>query len=320
MADLAPENEFTTFIKKLPKVELHVHLEGAVSPEFWMTLIKKKGPNSSIPSLKELKQQFQFQTFNDFLNLYRDILFTFTSPLDFYELTHYFLHDLIKQNVRYCEVMMTPWFMQQQGIDYHEMMSEIDRAAKELEDKSEIEMKIILDGPRNFGNEVVREVFTTAMQDRTGRVIGVGLGGDEKNFPARLFKNEFEYARASGLEAIAHAGETDGEHSMLDAIELLKISRMGHCLGIKSSSKLEEMIMERQITLDLCPWSNVATGSLTSIEKHPLPDYLKRGYPITLNSDDPGIFNTTITREYQTMQRLHKPDKISIGCSFKKCG
>ncbi|MBU3914371.1 adenosine deaminase, partial [bacterium] len=103
------------------------------------------------------------------------------------------------------------------------------------------------------------------------------------------------------LEVVAHAGETDGEKSMVDAIELLKVSRIAHCLGIEKSSRLEEKILEEKITLDLCPWSNVATGSLSCIEDHPLPEYIKRGYSVTLNSDDPGMFSTSLKKEFETM-------------------
>ncbi len=293
------------FIRLLPKVELHVHLEGSVTPEFWLKLIKKHHPNGPCPTLEELMERFRFPDFQGFLEAFRDIVFSFHAPDDLYDLTRYFLAKAVKQNVKYCEVMFTPWFLVKRGIDFNEMMSEIDRAAKEIENESDIEMKLIFDGPRNFGNEAVREVFTMAMQDKTGRVIGVGIGGDEKTHPARLFPDEFDYARASGLHTIGHAGETDGVESMLDTIQLLKVSRIGHCLGIPESSKLEGIIFENNITLDLCPWSNVATGSIPSIEKHPFPDYLKRGYPITLNSDDPGIFNTNINKEFDIMLELY---------------
>lgn len=312
------------FIKALPKVELHVHLEGTATPEFWKKLLEKHNSLDPIPSLSELEKRYQFRTFLDFLEVFRDVLFSFRTPGDFYDLTVSFLNDLVKQNVRYCEVMLTPWFVAQRGIDYFELMAEIDRAAKEIEAEAEIEMKLILDGPRNFGPEVVKEVFDMAVADKTGRVIGVGLGGDEKNFPAEWFANEFEFARSHGLNVIAHAGETAGEASMLNAIEKLKVSRIGHCLAIPAKSKLENTIFENNITLDLCPWSNVATRVIDEIGDHPMFDYFSRGYPITLNSDDPGMFGTSITKEYQTMvdlyglsrQQLAQISKNAVNGSF----
>jgi adenosine deaminase len=292
-------------IQALPKVELHVHLEGAVNPAFWKSLLDKHNPTESAHSIAVLEKRFQYTSFIQFLDVYRDIVFSFKTPDDFYELTLHYLNDAVRQNIRYCEVMITPWFVVKRGIDYQEMMAEIDRAAKEVESAHDIEMKLILDGPRNFGKDVVKEVFDMAIQDRTGRVIAVGLGGDEKNFPAQDFAAEFEYARANGFHAIAHAGETAGEQSMLDAIKLLKARRLGHCLGIPKESKLEKLIEKEDITLDLCPWSNVRTKVINEIDDHPMFDYLSRGYPITLNSDDPGMFGNSLLIEYETMVDLH---------------
>ncbi len=292
-------------IKALPKAELHVHLEGTVSPVFWKALLDKHEPSESTPSLGDLEKRFQYKSFNHFLEVFRDIVFSFKDSSDFYDLTHHYLKSAVKQGIRYCEVMMTPWFVVQRGIDYHEMMSEIDRAAKEVESSTDIEMKLILDGPRQFGKEVVKKVFTMASQDKTGRVVAVGLGGDEKNYPAHLFIDEFNYARAEGLHAIAHAGETAGEQSMLDSIKLLKASRLGHCLGIPKNSELERMIFDEGVTLDLCPWSNVSTEVIDKITDHPMFEYLLRGYPITLNSDDPGMFGNSLIKEYETIANLH---------------
>jgi aminodeoxyfutalosine deaminase len=291
----------SSFVEGLPKVELHVHLEGTVTPEFWRRLLKTHQPKKRLPSIEELRKRFIFHSFKDFIIAMKDVMLSFRSPEDFYQLTKEYLVEAASHNVRYCELMCTPWFMERQGIDSAEIIAEIDRAAKEVEREKGIEMALILDGPRNLGNRVVKEVFETASKDRTGRVIGVGLGGDEKNNPARYFLKEFQFARSVGLKTIAHAGETDGEHSMVDAIQLLGVSRIGHCLGIQQSSELEELILEKGITLDLCPASNVATRCLSSIEQHPLPDYLKRGYPVTLNSDDPGFFNSSISTEFITM-------------------
>lgn len=295
------KDKSTQFIKFLPKVELHVHLEGSVNPAFMLNLLKQDSNENEHLTLVDVKERFEFKNFVDFIETFKEVIRLIRTPNDIYNLTNHFLDQAAEQNIRYCEVMFTPWFLTNKGMDFFELMAEVDRAAKEREKTAGIEMKLILDGPRNMGKKVVREVFTMAMKDKTGRVIGVGLGGDEQQFPAHLFIEEFEYARASGLKTIAHAGENDGEQSMIDAIQLLKVKRLGHCLGIKKNSELETMIFHNHVTLDLCPWSNVETGAINSIGAHPFCDYLKRGYPVTLNSDDPGFFKTTLNREYQTM-------------------
>lgn len=333
------------FIQKLPKVELHVHLEGTVTAEFWLSLIqnrsflkrfaanqgsfhKTKGvgakeyfrklqslcryyrkhffqfPFFSPYSLNHLAQRYQYRTFEDFLDTYGDILRSFNSVENLKELVKMHLLKSAKQNIRYCEVMITPWFFEKMGFDFFEMMDAMDEGANWVEKRENIQMKLIFDGPRNFGKSVVKEVFEAALKDRTNRVIGVGLGGDEINFPASLFKEEFEFARSHGLNVIAHAGETDGERSMEDAIEVLKAQRLGHGLSIRPNSRLESLICSKNITIEACPLSNIATGCLSEIKQHPLKGYLSRGYQVTLNSDDPALFNTSLNKEFYTAQKV----------------
>ncbi|MDH5561169.1 MAG: adenosine deaminase [Deltaproteobacteria bacterium] len=300
------------FIKGVPKVELHVHLEGSLSPELWVKIAARHQKEEAVLTVDDVKRKFIYRDFMDFVDVFRQIVELLKTPEDFYDLTCDFLEKSAKQNIRYTEVMFTPWFYVRGGIPFHEMMSAIRRAYDEKKDKLGIEMRMIFDGARNFGPVAVYETFELASKDLTGLVIGVGLGGDEKNYPAAWFVKEFDYARSLGLKTIAHAGETDGEESMLKAIKLLKVSRIGHCLGIKESSELEEAILNKNITLDLCPWSNVATGSLGSIQEHPFNSYLQRNYPITLNSDDPQLFQTDLIREYETMSALYDLDLASI--------
>lgn len=335
----------TSFISQLPKVELHVHLEGTVTPEFWSNLVKHrsllqrfvfqqnsfrnnqssifqkiafhlnsiksyyqnqflKSPFLCPFSITHLKKRYNYRYFSDFLDTYGDILRSFNSEDDLKQLVKNYLHDAAAQNVRYCEMMFTPWFFEKMGFDFFDLMFAIDEGAKSVEQKCNIQMKLLFDGPRNFGNEVVKEVFDSALKDPTGRVIGVGLGGDEKNFPAKWFKDEFDFAKANGLKLIAHAGETDGEQSMTDAIEYLQVSRLGHGLGVKENSRLESLILKHPITIDACPNSNIATGSLDDIKKHPLKEYLRRGYPVTINSDDPALFKTSLTKEFETAKNI----------------
>lgn len=305
------------FIKKIPKAELHVHLEGTVLPATWKRLVQKHDIQELYSVVEKVDDRYIYKTFNEFLMVFKDILLSFRSAEDFYEITKDYLAGAVKQNIRYCEVMMTPWFVLPQGIEYDDMMWEIDRAANEIEALHDIEMRLILDGPRQFRKEVVKEVFDMAVNDKTGRVIGVGLGGDEENHPAHGYVEEFDYARSHGLKTIAHAGETAGEKSMLETIQHLKVSRIGHCLGIPESSELERLIFENNVTLDLNPWSNVRTNVIGSIEEHPMKIYLDRGYPITLNSDDPGVFGNSQLKEFQTIVDIHKIDKTQLGSISK---
>jgi len=299
-----PPSKISDFIHQLPKVELHLHLEGCVTPEFWLSLIQRHQTDSQT-TIEDLEKRFVYQSFFDFMDTYRDIIFSFQEPVDIYHLTKFALNHLVRQKVRYCEMMFTPFFFVERGLPYREILNAIDIAAKEVEADHPIKMKLIFDGPRNFGTEVVAEVFEMAAGDHTGRVIGVGLGGDELNYPPHLFQKEFEKAASYGLNLIAHAGETAGEKSMIDAILKLKVSRIGHGLGITKDSLLESLIRENKITIDLCPGSNLATGVINSLEDHPFREYYHRNYAISLNSDDPGLFKTSLNQEYLTMAERH---------------
>lgn len=301
-------------IFNLPKVELHLHLEGSITPHRWLEFIYKNNPTAQ-ETLATIYQKLEFLSFHDFLLSFKQVIDSLKDPEDFYWLTKDLLQSKAKQNVMYCEVFFSPWFFVQKSIEYKPMIEAIDKAAKEEEHLSGIQMKLLFDGPRNFGNKAVLETFQLAEKDSTGRVIGVGIGGDEINFPARNFVKEFAYAKAVGFNLVAHAGEGGGEQSMKDAIEQLNVTRIGHCLGIKENSELEKIILEKNITLELCPWSNVKTNVISKLEEHPFPRYFKKKYPVTLNTDDPGMFQVSLNEEFERMhQRVHfsKEDLILL--------
>ena len=291
-------------LQKLPKFELHVHLEGFVDARFWSEMLDRNQVVER-PSLEELEERFNFTDFAGFIACFRDLVHDFQNPRDFYHLTKKALAQQAAQGVIYTETYFTPIFYIDRGMNFHEIMQEVSLAAKEALRDWGIEMKILFDGVRNFGPPSVRRIFELATLDETGLVTGVGIGGDEKNFPAHQFIDEFAYARSQGLNLVCHAGETDGEASMLDAIELLGALRIGHALGIEEGSRIEEVIQKYDVSLELCPTSNLQTGQIKRLEDHPFGLYLKRGYQISLNSDDPGFFQSSILGEYEAMGRIH---------------
>jgi len=290
--------EISKTLVAMPKVELHVHLEGFVDFPFWQEMTQAQG-SWSPDKAKEMEDHFNFVDFNQFLQCFGAVLHSFKGPDDFHRLTLMALEKLRNQGVQYVEMMMTPSFFLSQGIPFSDLMTAIDQAAKEAEGQGGPKMKLLFDGPRNFGVDVVKQNFALALQDPTGRVIGVGLGGDEAHFPARDFQEPFAWAKAEGLKLTCHAGEAAPESSIGEAIELLGAQRIGHGLGIIAKGPVEELIFKHNIGIDLCPHSNLATGVLPNLESHPLLEYLSRGYSISLNSDDPGFFKTHVLKEYQ---------------------
>ena len=281
---------------KLPKFELHVHLEGFVDLTFWEEMVKAQGTWTS-ERAQAMQAHFAFKSFPLFLKCFGAVIYSFLSPADFYRLARYAAERLKAQGVVYAEVMMTPPFFVNRGIDFFEMMAEVDRGFTSVEIEGGPQIKLIFDGARNFGNAEVRHCFELAAQDKTGRVIGVGLGGDEVNFPARDFVDEFKWAQAQGLHLTCHAGEAAGAQSIMEAVQLLGAERLGHALGIEAGSALEEEILKNSVALDLCPHSNLTTGVLATLDQHPLEAYLARGHRVSLSSDDPGFFRTDLIKE-----------------------
>ncbi|OGH04285.1 MAG: hypothetical protein A2600_11085 [Candidatus Lambdaproteobacteria bacterium RIFOXYD1_FULL_56_27] len=284
-------------IRALPKVELHVHLEGFVDLSFWRAMTQAQGTWTEQRDL-EMAQKFGFQSFPLFLKCFGAVIFSFMTPGDFYLLTQKALADLKSQGVVYGELMFTPAFFVDRGINFPEIMAEIDRAAKEAEREGGPKLALIFDGARNFGTQAVQHCFDLAAADPTGRVIGVGLGGDEVHFPAQDFVAQFAWAKAQGFRLTCHAGEAAGEDSIAQAVELLGAERIGHALGLTPGGPVEELVLSKGVALDLCPHSNLTTGVLADLNRHPFLAYRQRGHKVSLNSDDPGFFKTSLLKEY----------------------
>lgn len=291
-------------LSTLPKVELHLHLEGSITQERWLSLRKKNHPHAEVLSAEDISNKYRFSSFLDFLNFYAEVLGCLKEPEDFYLMAKDLAENLVKQNILYAEVFYTPWLFTRKGIDFFEMMEAIDQGFQEVESQHDVSLKLLFDGPRNFGHEVVRTVFEQAAADKTNRVLGVGLGGDEKNHPAEWFAGPFNWAGAQGLKKVAHAGETAGEGSIYNAVKILGASRIGHALGIQDQA-LKDFLKEQQVTLDLCPGSNMATRVISSLREHPFKTYYDEGLSVTLNSDDPVFFGTSLVKEFETISQLH---------------
>ncbi len=301
----------TDWLQRLPKAELHVHLEGFVDAPFWRDLLIKHSLDP-VPPLAELEARYHYPDFAGFIRCFSGVVKSFYTADDFYQLTRYALAKQAAQGIVYTETYLTPLFYANKNLDFKDVLWAIDQAAREAEGETGIVMRLLLDGARNFGPESVQLVFERATQDPTGRVIGVGLGGDEARFPARLFQANFAWAAAQGLHCVCHAGETAGEASMLEAVELLQAKRLGHALAVQPQTRLEALILQGQIALELCPTSNRRTGQIATLEQHPFARYFQAGYPVVLGSDDPGFFGSDLLGELRLMAQLHSLSQADL--------
>jgi len=291
----------TAFIRRMPKVELHVHLEGAIQPATLLALAKRNQVALPANDVAGLQRWYQFTNFKHFIEIYLTISSCICTPEDIELIARDFLRHQAAQNIRYSEVTFTPYthFSTNRRIPFDEQFDALSRArawgARELGTRC----NWVFDIARNVRPiEHALTVAEWAVSGKDAGVVGFGLGGLEAGNPPELFVEAFALARAAGLAAVPHAGEVAGAESVRGAIETLSATRIGHGVRCLEDPALVALLRERQIPLEVCPTSNVCLGVAPSFAEHPLPRLLAEGLFVTLNSDDPPMFNTTLTNEY----------------------
>jgi len=277
---------------ELPKAELHLHLEGSATPELMRTLAPESTPD-------EIKARFAFQTFAGFLECYKWVAQHLTSPADYALLTRHLLAELERQNVRYAEVTLSAGVVLR--LAKQEFAPIYDAVQREAE-RSPVTIRWNLDAVRQFGADQAMQVARLAAERINDGVVSFGIGGDEERGPAEWFTEVYAFARSSGLRLTAHAGETTGPDSIWGALHL-GAERIGHGIRAVQDPDLMRHLRDQNIPLEICISSNVATGAVESLAAHPVRRLYDSGVPIILNTDDPGMFRTTLEREYELAAR-----------------
>ncbi len=289
------------FVRTLPKVELHVHLEGTIRPALLLELAQKNGVPLPVETADQLEQWYRFTGFPHFIEIYLAISSCICTPDDIELIARDFLEGQAAQNIRYSEVIFTPFthFSRNRNIPFDDQMRALSRARKWAVAELGVDVGWVLDISRNVRPvEHSLTVVDWAIEAMSQGVVGFGIGGPEVGNPPELFEPAFDRARAAGLLSLPHAGETVGPESIWGAIDTLGADRIGHGVRCLEDPSLVAILRDRQIPLDVCPTSNVCLGVAPSLAEHPLPRLLDEGLFVTLNSDDPPMFNTTLTEEY----------------------
>lgn len=315
---LADASPVPAWLERLPKAELHLHLEGAATPEVLVALAQERGRQLS---LAEAQRRFSYRGFWGFLLAFKWVSEQLQAPEDYAFLLRDLLARLHRQNVLYAEITLSAGVVLWKRQDVDAVFVALRDAAEEAraqhsaegpERSRGVEVRWIFDGVRNFGAEHVALVAECALRWKDAGVVGFGIGGDEQGGPPELFQATFDKVRAAGLHVTVHAGETAGPESIWGALRILGAERIGHGLAAFRDPELVDTLAREQIPLEVCPTSNLRTGALAqhtgdpdqSGRWHPLVDYCRRGLRVTLNSDDPGLFATTLTGEYALAHRL----------------
>jgi aminodeoxyfutalosine deaminase len=305
--------DLTTFIAGLPKVELHVHHVGSASPRVVAELAARSGGKSPVPADPDaLADYFAFRDFEHFIDVYLSVVDLITGPEDLHLLIHEVARDLARQQVRYAEVTVTPYTHTRNGIAAAALCEAIEDARVTAEREWGIVLRWCFDIAGEFGVPAADETLAIALEQRPDGLVSFGLGGPERGVPRSQFAEHFARARAAGLRSVPHAGETTGPESVWDALHHLGAERIGHGIGAARDPDLVAHLVEHQIPLEICPTSNVRTGAVASIRDHPLPELVAAGVPVSINSDDPPMFGTTLNDEYAVAARLLDLDAAGV--------
>ncbi len=300
------------FIAALPKAELHVHHVGSASPDT-VAQLAARHPDSPVPTDPEaLADYFTFTDFAHFIEVYLSVVDLLRTPEDIWTLTHEVGRDLAAQNVRYAELTMTPYTSIVRGIPAEAYVEAIEDARRAAERDFGLVLRWIFDIPGESGVPSADVTVDTALRLRPEALVGFGLGGPEQGVPRPQFAEHFARARAAGLHSVPHAGESTGPQSIWDSLDHLGAERIGHGIAAAQDPALLQRLVDDGIVLEVCPTSNVRTRSVPSIAEHPLPQLVDAGVAVTINSDDPPMFGTTLTREYEIAADLLGLDRAGV--------
>ncbi len=311
------------FIQNLPKAELHLHIEGTLEPEMMFELAKRNNIDLPYNSISEVKEAYNFEDLQSFLDLYYQGSQVLQKEQDFYNLTWAYLQKVVSQNVRHTEIFFDPQSHTSRGIAFETVYQGIYQALQDGKAKLGISSQLILSFLRDRSAE---EAFATLEQALPYKdtIPAVGLDSAEQGNPPSKFKEVFDKAQAEGFLTVAHAGEEGPPEYIWEAIELLNVSRIDHGVRSMEDSKLLDYLVEQQIPLTVCPLSNVELKVFDSMAKHNLKKLLNLGICATVNSDDPSYFGGYIAKNYQaaqsaldlTKQELYQLAKNSFQASF----
>ncbi|MBD2103283.1 adenosine deaminase [Leptolyngbya sp. FACHB-261] len=282
-------------IQALPKVELHLHLEGAIPLNTLWQLVEKYGGTSELGDLAQLEQKFAYKDFahfidtwiwkNNFLREYEDFTLIAAAVAE----------DLTNQNVRYAEVFYSPGDFARHGLEVQELTAAIRRG---LNTQPEITINLVADLIRDFGPEQGAIWLQAVSEVKELGVIGIGIGGSEQAFPPEPYAAVFETARNFGFKTSAHAGEAAGPESIWGAVKTLQVDRIGHGTRAIEDPSLVNWLQTQQIPIEACPISNLRTGVVPNLAAHPIRQFYAQNLLVSVNTDDPKMFNTSLEEEY----------------------
>jgi len=288
------------WLARIPKVELHVHIEGAIPHDALWDLIQKYGGDPTCPDRESLWRKFEYRDFPHFIEVWLWKNRFLREYEDFTLIAEAVAREFARQNIRYVEAFYSPRDFAKHGLRTQELTEAIRAGFARV---SDVTIQLVADLIRDFGPEKAAETLAEVNEVRSSGVIGVGIGGSEQQFPPEPFADVYEKARRLGFRTSAHAGEVAGPVSIWGAIRALQVDRIGHGTRAIEDDRLVDFLAKEQIPIELNPISNVCTGVIDSIAAHPAKHYLDRGLLVCVNTDDPKMFHNTLADEFWQLQK-----------------
>jgi adenosine deaminase len=312
-----------TFIRNLPKAELHIHIEGSLEPELMFELAERNGLALRFESVEQVREAYQFSDLQSFLDIYYEGASVLLKEQDFYDMTWAYLARAHAQNVRHTEIFFDPQTHTERGVAFAVVIDGIHQALVDAERELGLNSKLIMCFLRHLSAEAAMQTLDQALPFRN-RIIAVGLDSSEVGHPPEKFAAVFDKARAEGFLTVAHAGEEGPPEYIWQALNLLKVSRIDHGVRCVEDQKLVQRLVAEQVPLTVCPLSNVKLRVFDSIEQHNLKKLLDLGLCATVNSDDPAYFGGYVNENFLAvnaalgLQRddLYRLAKNSFQASF----
>ena len=290
-----------SFIEGLPKAELHLHIEGTLEPQMMIDLAERNGVTLPYGSLEELRNAYEFENLQSFLDLYYQGMAVLLHEQDFYDLTYAYLKTARGESVRHAEMFFDPQAHTGRGVAFATVIDGIHRAQRDAERDLGVTSKLIMCFLRDLDAESAMETLDEALAYRD-RIVGVGLDSAEVGHPPSKFAAVFEKARSHGFLPVAHAGEEGPASYVTEALDLLRVVRIDHGIRSLDDAALVERLVAAQTPLTVCPLSNVKLRAVENMALHPIKEMLAAGLFVTVNSDDPPYFGGYVNENYSAIQ------------------
>ena len=306
------------YLQEVPKAELHVHLEGSILPATLLTLAKRNNVALPVTTLEEMKQWFKYRNFRHFIEIYVAISSCLKTAEDYEQIVYEFGATMARQHIRYAEATFSACTHRYTlGIPHDVYFTGLTRGRERAKQDFGVEINWIFDIVRDVAegpgmSQRADYTLAVAKESMHDGVVALGLGGLEVGYPPEWFAKWFEQGKAAGLHSIPHAGETEGPASIWGAIRALGAERIGHGVRAIEDPELVAYLAEKQIPLEVCPTSNIRLGVYPSLQEHPFPRLYEAGIPLTINSDDPPLFNTTLNDEVRLLSSAFHYDKDTV--------